>query len=68
VGLLVVGCYRDRGLFRTNTVEVPGVGSRGEGWKTGGRAREVGIYFSSFQGIPVLSVNTEVIGLTEDLF
>ena len=44
------------------------MGLRGEGRKTGGRARESGIYFGSFQGIPVLSVNTEVVGLANDLF
>ena len=50
------------------TLKFRGVGSRGEGRKTGGRARGSGIYFGSFQGVPVLGVDTEVIGSAKDLF
>jgi len=54
--------------FTPTTLKFRGVCSRGEGWKTGGRARGSGIYFGSFQGVPVLSVDTEVVGSAKDLF
>ena len=63
-----MGFVAETEIYSTPTrLKFWGVGSRGEVQKTG-RARESGIYFGSFQGIPVLSVNTEVAGLTNDLF
>ncbi len=45
-----------------------GVGSGSEARKTGGRAGEVAIDFGGFQGVPILSVNTKILRLIEDLF
>jgi len=44
------------------------VGSGRKGRKTWGRAGEAGINFGGVQRFPVLSINTEVVGLVKDLF
>jgi len=42
------------------------VGPGGKAGKAGGRIGKTRINFGSFQGIPILSVNTEIVGLTKD--
>jgi len=56
-------------VYSTPTrLEFWGGGSGGETGETGGWTRETGVDFSSFQGVPILDINTEIFWLAKDLF